>query len=152
MNPQLELLQTVTRRHFLGQSSCVLGTMALASFLGADAAASPSDNPLAPKKPQYAPKARRMIYIHLTGSPPNLDLFDYKPELVKRDGQPCPAEYTKGKRFAFTSGTPKLLGTRRTFKQHGKSGLWLSDAVPHLAEVADELCLVHSMYGAPTYQ
>ena len=87
-----------------------------------------------------------MIYIHLTGSPPNLDLFDYKPELVKRDGQPCPDEYTKGKRFAFTSGTPKLLGTRRTFKQHGKAGIWLSDAVPHLAEVADELCFVHSMY------
>ena len=103
-------------------------------------------NPLAPKKPHFAPKAKRLIYIHLTGSPPNLDLFDYKPELVKRDGQPCPDEYTKGKRFAFTSGTPKLLGTRRTFKQHGKAGIWLSDAVPHLAEVADELCIVHSMH------
>jgi hypothetical protein len=87
-----------------------------------------------------------MIYIHLTGSPPNLDMFDYKPELVKRDGQLCPDAYTKGKRFAFTSGTPKLLGTRRTFKQHGKAGLWLSDAVPKLAEVADDLCFVHSMY------
>ena len=86
------------------------------------------DDPLAPKKPHFAPKAKRVIYIHLTGSPPNLDLFDYKPELVKRNGQPCPDQYTKGKRFAFTSGTPKLLGTPRTFKQHGKAGLWLSDA------------------------
>ncbi len=87
-----------------------------------------------------------MIYVHLTGSPPNLDLFDYKPELVKRDGQPCPDEYTRGRRFAFTTGTPKLLGTRRTFKRHGASGLWFSDAVPRLAEAADELCLVHSMH------
>ncbi len=147
MDPRFELLQTITRRHFLGQSSLALGAMAMGSLLGTGAAAaSPLDNPLASKKPHFAPKARRMIYIHLTGSPPNLDLFDYKPELVKRDGQPCPDEYTKGKRFAFTSGTPKLLGTRRTFKQHGKAGLWLSDAVPHLAEAADELCLVHSMY------
>src|SRR5208282_3424937 len=147
MDPQLELLQTITRRQFVGQSSIALGAMAMASFLGNDAAASASlDSPLAPKKPHFAPKAKRMIYIHLTGSPPNLDLFDYKPELVKRDGQPCPETYTKGKRFAFTSGTPKLLGTRRTFKQHGKAGLWLSDAVPHLAGVADELCFVHSLY------
>ena len=87
-----------------------------------------------------------MIYIHLTGSPPNLDMFDYKPELVKRDGQPCPDQYTKGKRFAFTTGTPKLLGTRHKFTRHGKTGMWFSDAVPHLAEVADELCFVRSMY------
>jgi hypothetical protein len=147
MDPQLELLQTITRRQFLGQSSLALGAQALASLPGSNlASAAPLDNPLAPKPPHFAPKAKRMIYIHLTGSPPNLDLFDYKPELVKRDGQPCPDEYTKGKRFAFTSGTPKLLGTRRTFKQHGKAGLWLSDAVPHLAEAADELCIVHSMH------
>ncbi len=147
MDPQLELVQTITRRQFLGHSSLTLGAMAMASYLGTSpAVASPLDNPLAPKRPHFAPRAKRMIYIHLTGSPPNLDLFDYKPELVKRDGQPCPDEYTKGKRFAFTSGTPKLLGTRRTFKQHGKAGIWLSDAVPHLADVADELCVVHSMY------
>jgi hypothetical protein len=153
MEPQLELLQSVTRRHFLGQSSFSLGAMAMASLLAMDASsvaaapsASPIDDPLAPKKPHFAPKAKRVIYIHLTGSPPNLDLFDYKPELVKRDGQPCPDQYTKGKRFAFTSGTPKLLGTPRTFKQHGKAGLWLSDAAGHLAEVADDLCFVHSMY------
>jgi len=147
MDPRIELLQATTRRHFLGQSSLALGAMAMASFLdAAPAAASPLDKPLAPKQPHFPPKAKRMIYIHLTGSPPNLDLFDYKPELVKHDGQPCPDEYTKGKRFAFTSGTPKLLGTRRTFQRHGKAGIWLSDAVPHLGEVADELCCIHSMY------
>jgi hypothetical protein len=151
MDPQLELLQTITRRQFLGQSSLALGGMAMASFLGMDAATAaesgPSlDNPMSPKKPHFAPKAKRVIYIHLTGSPPNLDMFDYKPELVKRDGQPCPDSYLKGKRFAFTTGVPKLLGTRRTFKQHGKAGLWFSDAVPRLAESADEFCFVHSMY------
>jgi hypothetical protein len=151
MDPRLELLQTITRRQFLGLSSFSLGAMAMASFAGAsNIAVAPTSadliSPLAPKKPQFAPKAKRIIYIHLTGSPPNLDMFDYKPELVKRDGQPCPDEYTKGKRFAFTTGTPKLLGTRHKFAQHGKSGMWFSDAVPHLAGVADELCFVHSMY------
>lgn len=154
MDARQFLLQQVTRRQFLGGASLGMGAMALASCLGPEAFAasaspaglSPADNPLAPKPPQFAAKAKRMIYIHLTGSPPNLDLFDYKPELVKRDGQPCPDQYLKGKRFAFTSGTPKLLGTPRKFTQHGEGGLWLSDAIPHLQGVADELCFVHSMH------
>jgi hypothetical protein len=150
MDPRIELLQTITRRQFLGMSSFSLGAMAMASFAGANSLDPTANaaliNPLAPKKPHFTPKANRIIYIHLTGSPPNLDMFDYKPELVKRDGQLCPDEYTKGKRFAFTTGTPKLLGTRHKFERHGKSGMWFSDAVPHLAGVADELCFVHSMY------
>lgn len=146
MNPTLEHLHGVTRRHFLRQSSVGIGTLALASLLGHDAAtAAPVVNPLAPKKPPLPAKAKRVIYIHLTGSPPNLDLFDYKPELVKRNGQPCPDQFLKGKRFAFTSGTPKLLGTPRTFARHGREGLWLSDAIPNLREVADQLCVIHSM-------
>jgi hypothetical protein len=87
-----------------------------------------------------------VIYLHLTGSPPHLDLFDYKPELVKRHGQPCPQTFLEGQRFAFTSGTPTLLGTPRKFAQQGESGMWLSDAVPHLHGVADELCIVKSMF------
>jgi hypothetical protein len=86
-----------------------------------------------------------VIYLHLTGSPPHLDLWDHKPELVKRDGQECPDEYIKGKKFAFTSGTPKLMGSPRTFKQYGKNGLWMSDAIPHLHGVADDLCIINSM-------
>jgi hypothetical protein len=82
----------------------------------------------------------------MTGSPPHLDLFDYKPELVKHDGEPCPEQFIKGKRFAFTSGTPTLLGTRRQFKQCGEGGVWMSDAIPHLHEVADEMCVVKSLY------
>ena len=87
-----------------------------------------------------------MIVIHLTGSPPHLDMYDNKPELTKRDGQDCPAEAIAGKKFAFTTGTPKLLGTRRKWTRCGESGIELSDAIPHLHRVADKMCLVRSMF------
>jgi hypothetical protein len=149
MDPNFERLQFLTRRHFFKQSAAGLGALALASLLGDDTlgavAPTASANPLAPKQPHFPGKAKRVIYLHLTGSPPHLDLWDYKPELVKRDGQDCPDEFLKGKRFAFTSGTPKLLGTRRTFGQYGKNGVWMSDAIPHLHDVADELCVIKSM-------
>lgn len=123
-----------------------LGGVALSDMLATDAYAleAPS-NPLLPKLPPFAAKAKRVIYLHLTGSPPHLDMWDHKPELVKRDGQECPDEYVKGKKFAFTSGTPKLMGSPRTFKQYGKNGLWMSDAIPHLHGVADDLCVINSM-------
>src|SRR5438270_8695004 len=147
MHPQLERLHLQTRRHFLKDASLGLGALALSSLAAGQSAASQDfDNPLAPRKPHHLPKARRVIYLHLTGSPPHLDLYDYKPELVKRTGQPCPDAFTKGKRFAFTSGTPKLLGTPRKFAQHGQGGVWLSDAVPHLHGVADEMCVIRSMF------
>ena len=147
MNPNLEQLQHLTRRHFLGKSAYGLGAIALGSMLknSLSAASTPTSDPLAPRLPHFAAKAKRVIYLHLTGSPPHLDLFDYKPELVKRDGQDCPDAFLKGKRFAFTSGTPKLLGTRRTFTQHGQGGVWMSDAIPHLHSVADDLCVIRSM-------
>ncbi len=72
----------------------------------------------------------------MSGGPPHLDLFDFKPELVKRNGQDCPKSLTEGKPFAFTGGTPKLLGTPQKFAQHGQSGAWLSAAVPRVAELA----------------
>lgn len=146
MHPHLEHLQLVTRRHFLRQSQLGLGAIALSSLLERDSAAAPQVvNPLAPKLPPLAAKAKRVIYLHLTGSPPNLDLFDWKPELVKLNGQPCPDEFLQGKRFAFTSGTPKLLGTPRQFAQYGAGGLWMSDAIPHLHTVADQMCVIHAM-------
>ena len=104
------------------------------------------ENPLLPRKSHFSSKAKRVIYIHLTGSPPHLDLWDYKPELVKRTDQECPDEFIKGKQFAFTSGTPKLMGTPREFSQHGKSGMWMSDAIPHLHKHADDLCVIKSMH------
>jgi hypothetical protein len=147
MDPQLESLQTITRRHFLKDCPVGLGAIALASLAEKKAKASPMEvvNPLAPRSPHFEPKAKRVIYLHMSGAPPHLDMFDYKPELVKWDGKPCPDTFIKGKRFAFTSGTPNLLGTPRQFAQHGKGGIWMSDALVHLHKVADELCVIRSM-------
>lgn len=145
MNPYLEQVALQTRRHFLRNCQLGLGAMGLSSLLGERAGADSAIDPLAPKQPHFEPKAKRVIYLHLTGSPPHLDLYDYKPELVKLDGQPCPETFLKGKRFAFTSGTPKLLGTPRKFAQYGQAGVWLSDALPNLQGVADELCMIRSM-------
>jgi len=120
---------------------------ALAQLLSPQAfGLSAPQNPLLPRAPHFSPKAKRVIYLHLTGSPPHLDMWDYKPELNKRTDQECPDEFVKGKMFAFTSGTPKLMGTPRSFKQYGKSGMWMSDAIPHLHEVADDLCVINSMH------
>jgi hypothetical protein len=147
MHPQLERLQLHTRRHFLKTCQLGVGAAALSALLANDAPAeSQVENPLAPKQPHFPAKAKRVIYLHLTGSPPHLDLYDYKPELVKHDGQPCPDVFTKGKRFAFTSGTPKLLGTPRKFARYGKGGTWLSDAIPQLHGIADEMCVINSMF------
>jgi uncharacterized protein DUF1501 len=147
MDPVKERLQQQTRRCFLQRSAAGLGAVALSSLLQdrGSAAAGAMVRPLAPKHPHFMAKAKQVIYLHLTGSPPHLDMFDYKPELVKHDGQDCPDEFLKGKRFAFTSGTPKLLGTPRKFKQYGEGGIWMSDAIPNFHEIADEMCVIRSM-------
>ena len=147
MNPAFEQIQLNTRRYFLKNCGVGLGSGALAQLLSPDAfGLKAPENPLLPRKSHFSSKAKRVIYIHLTGSPPHLDLWDYKPELVKRTDQECPDEFIKGKQFAFTSGTPKLMGTPRTFSQHGKSGMWMSDAIPHLHQHADDLCVIKSMH------
>ena len=151
MNPILEHKLLATRRQLLGSMGGGIGAIALADLLAADTVraatpmALPAD-PLLARPPQFAPRAKRMIVIHLTGSPPHLDLYDHKPELVKHDGEECPAETIAGKKFAFTKGTPKLLGTPRKWQRCGASGMELSDAIPHLHRVADKLCLVRSMH------
>lgn len=144
---QLAQLERTTRRHFLQQGTAGLGGVALASLLGNAAAAAPvRDNPLAPKDSHFPGKAKNVIYLHMAGSPPQHDLFDYKPKLVEMNGEPCPAELIKGERFAFIKGTPKLLGTPHQFKQHGESGAWLSEILPQLSKQADDLCFIKSMY------
>lgn len=145
MHFQLERAQHETRRHFLGQGTVGLGALALSMLMNEAPAATAPENPLTPRRPPRRAAASRVIYLHLTGSPPHLDLFDYKPELVKYNGQECPQAFLEGKRFAFTTGTPKLLGTPRKFMQHGQGGVWLSDAVPNFHGVADELCVIRSM-------
>ena len=134
-----------TRRAFLGGAGLSLGAVALADLKGDLRAATP-DNPLTPKSPHFPGKAKRVIYLHMTGSPPNLDLYDYKPKLIELDGQEAPASFIQGREFAFTTGTPKLLGTRHQFLKSGQSGLLLSDCLPNLQKHADEMCIVHSMH------
>ena len=140
MNPLIENLQLKTRRAFLSKAGIGLGALAASTLMQEDALSSG-----ATVQPHFAPKAKRVIYLHMTGSPPNLDLFDYKPTLLSRHGEDCPASFLDGREFAFTSGTPTLLGTPQKFEQVGDSGAWMSGAIPHLKGVADELCMVHSM-------
>ncbi len=138
----------MTRRHFLGQCHLGLGALALSELQSSHAAAGRvAPDPSMPRPAQYRAKARRVICLHFSGAPPHLDLFDYKPELVKRHNQPCPESLLAGKRFAFTSGVPRLLGTPHQFRQYGHSGVWMSEVLPHLATVADELTFIKSMYS-----
>jgi len=153
MDPSLERLHGLTRRHFLRHSTAGIGGIALNALLAEEARAGqtspspgPGVDPFAVQPSHFEAKAKRVIYLHMTGSPPNLDLFDYKPELVKRDGEDCPDEFIKDREFAFTSGVPKLMGSPRKWDRYGESGLWLSDALPRFREIADELCVVHSMH------
>ncbi len=154
MNPpslhpvRAEQLRLQTRRQFLssaGQFS--LGAIALQALQG-NAFAAPADagHPLAPKRPPLKARAKRVIYLHMSGGPPNLDIFDPKPALVQQNGQPCPDSFLKGRTFAFTSGVPKLMGSPRTFKQYGQGGLWMSDAVPNFHTVADDVTLLRAMH------
>jgi len=150
MHPiQHERLQLATRRQFFqsaGQFS--LGAIAMNALMpesGAAPLAKPVD-PLAPRRPQFPARAKRVIYLHMSGGPPHLDLFDYKPELVKHSGEDCPASVLEGRRFAFTSGVPKLMGTPRSYAQYGQAGMWMSDAVPNFHEIADDICLIRSMH------
>src|SRR5438045_8552262 len=145
MNSREQNLLGETRRHFLRNCAVGLGGMALGSVLQGAALGQESDNPLAPRHTHHKARAKNVIYLHMAGSPPHLDLLDYKPELVKHDGQDCPDAFLKGKRFAFTSGVPKLLGSPRKLAQCGDNGVWLSDALPNLHKVADEPCVSKSV-------
>ena len=146
MNFQLTQARAQTRREFLTSTGRLgLGALALESLLGTGFAASQAANPLAPKAPPLAGKIKSVIYLSMSGAPPQLDLFDWKPELVKHNLQDCPAEFLKGQTFAFIKGTPKLLGTPRKFAQHGRSGAWVSDALPHFTKIVDDVTIIRSM-------
>lgn len=147
MNLRHEFAKAITRRHFFGRVGLGVGAMALQEhLLDRRTSASPSSaNPLAPKPPHFAPKAKSVIYLHMAGAPSQLDLFDYKPELVIHSGEPCPDEFLKGKRFAFIKGVPKMLGTPFQWARHGPSGAWLSEVWKHLPGALDKVAIVKSM-------
>src|SRR5947209_4423488 len=116
MHPSQEALQSLTRRELFQRLGSGIGAIALTSLLNADLlAGSEVDDPLAPRRPHLAPRAKSVIHMHMIGAPSHLDLLEYKPTLQKHDGQLVPAELIEGKRFAFLRGHPKLLGTRVKF-------------------------------------
>jgi hypothetical protein len=151
VNLRLEQARAVTRRQFFAHSGLSLGAIALGQLLGrrsfaAHAAASPPPGPLAPKPPPLPARAKAVIYLHMSGAPPSLDLFDYKPKLAELHMKPCPEELLKGQRFAFIKGVPKLLGSPYKFSQHGQNGAWFGETIPHIAGLADDICLVRSLW------
>ncbi len=138
MPPELERLQLDTRRHFLQRCSLGLAGMFLQS-------AQASGNPLAVKPPHHAPKAKSVIYLHMAGSPSQLELFDYKPELIKYNGKQCPQHLLEGKRFAFIKGVPQMMGTPYQFTRQGQSGAWISELLPHFSKAVDDVAIIRSM-------
>lgn len=139
-------LQDLTRRQFFSRCGIGLGSVALASLMGAKSAGAedPLPDPLAPKISHYPPRAKNVIFLFMAGGPSQLELFDFKPKLIELNGQPIPPSFVEGKRFAFmgSSHGTKLLGTRRAFKRHGQSGAWVSELFPHTAGIVDDMTLL----------
>lgn len=136
----------VSRRQFFAQSGMGLGSVALSSLLAGDLPAIGQGGPVHHVGPHFAPKAKQVIYLHMIGAPSQLDMFDHKPVLQKHDGQKCPDELLKGKRFAFIGGEMALAGSPYEFKKHGQSGQVMSELLPHLATVADDICLLKGLH------
>jgi len=136
-----KLLRARTRRHFFSDCGFGIGKTALASML--------VEGLNAQRTKHHQPKIDSVIFLFQAGGPSHLELFDYKPNLVKWDGKVTPEEFLKGKRFAFmdtfSKEPPKLLGTRRTFKQAGGNGMWFSDLIPNIASIADEITTLHGV-------
>ncbi len=146
MNPIQEHLLGITRRHFLKRGGLALGAAALGTLLNENKVfGGPSSKSILPQLPHFAPRAKQVIYLHMVGAPSHLDLFDYKPTLEKFDGKPCPQEFLEGKRFAFLRGHPSLASSRFKFSRHGKSGQEMSQLLPNLSRVADDITIVKSM-------
>ena len=147
MNPTPFLTQN--RRSFLQKSGFGFGSAALASLINQDAAAA-ADDPLVKLGLPHAPKAKRVIYIHMVGAPSHLDLFDFKPELQKRTGELCPDEFFDLNQLAFIREQPNLLGTpkdeRFSFKKCGQSGMEISNLLPNLQGMADEMCFIKTLH------
>lgn len=151
MSPDRSHSLAVTRRHFFEGCGVGVGKIALASLLG-DAFAAGSfarpemaANPLAPRTPHFAPKAKQVIHLFMAGAPSQLDLFDEKPELTRLEGKPLPPSVIMGQRYAFIRPDAAVLGPRFKFARHGQSGAALSEMLPYLAEVVDDICIIKSV-------
>ncbi len=139
---------SINRRWFLQQCGVGVGAMALGELLtqaGFAAGALSSDSPFSPRKPHYAPKAKNVIFLFMAGAPSHLELFDHKPQLAKFDGTLPPEDLIKNYRAAFINPSSKLLGPKFKFARHGQSGAQLSELLPHLTGVVDDIAIVKSM-------
>ncbi|MFN0131501.1 MAG: DUF1501 domain-containing protein [Phycisphaerales bacterium] len=149
LQARLDHARGVTRRHFFGQLRNGVGLIALHSLLGGQRtlAHDPANaGPDLSRLPHFPPRARRVIYMHMAGSPPQQDLFDYKPRLSELNGKPCPDSLLERERFAFIKGHPTILASPYKFARVGRSAMWASELVPNFARIADEVTLVRSMY------
>ena len=151
MNCQSHLYQgsparEVSRRWFFKECGVGLGAIALKSLMADNLVAGPAPNPLAPKKPHFEGKAKNVIYLFMAGAPSHLELFDNKPALAKHDGTLPPPELLKGYRAAFINPQSKLLGPKFKFSKYGKSEAELSELLPHLGEIVDDVAIVKSMH------
>ncbi len=146
MNLSETLRRQISRRWFLEQCGVGLGSIALGSLLGECAAAAPAAlDPLAPKRPHYTARAKHVIFLFQAGAPSHLDLFDYKPQLEKLGGQLPPPELLEGYRAAFINPNSTFLAPKFKFAKHGRCGAELSELLPHLAEVVDDVAIVRSL-------
>ncbi len=143
MKPTTPSHAPLTRRAFLGRSAGGLGALALASLLKPELLASGG----LPGLPHFAPKAKRIIFLFMAGGPSHVDLFDPKPTLNERDGQRIPPELLRNhQQFALIRGTPSLKGSPYKFQRHGQAGTIISELLPHLSRVADQLTVIRSMH------
>ena len=148
MDPRLEEKLHINRRQFFGRAATGIGAAALTSLLNPDAFGEGAVDPLAPKAPHFAPKAKRVIYLHQSGAPSQLDLFDYKPQMKALYDTDLPDSIRQGQRLTgMTSGQDRfpIAPTIFEFKQHGESGAWVSELLPHIAGISDELCFINTM-------
>jgi len=138
MNVQYEKVRAQTRRHFFGQAGLGFGALALNQLLAEEKGG-------VGKGVKIPAKAKSIIYLHMAGSPSQIDLFENKTALTKFHGKDCPEEYLEGKRFAFIKGTPKMMGSVFDYQKRGESGQWVSDLLPGLSSVIDDVCVIRSM-------
>jgi hypothetical protein len=148
LDPSLHFVRSITRRHFFGRCGAGIGAIALAALSDETCFASATGmaDPLDPRPPHFAPRARRVIYLHMAGSPPQQDLLDYKPRLNELDGQLCPESLLEKERFAFIKGHPKILGSPYRFDRVGECGATVSNLLPHFREIVDDVTIIRSMH------
>ena len=142
-----DFVRIQTRRSFLDSCAGGLGAAALAHLLGIEGRSAEPENPLAPKKPHFAPTAKNVIFLFMAGAPSQIDLYDPKPALKNWHGKPLPASQTKDLKLAFIKPTAKVMASPRKFHKCGQSGMEISDWLPHIGSIADDICLARSMYS-----